>query len=270
MAIDSRIAFLGGGNMAEALIKGMLAAGVAKADQMLVTDVSADRLAHLQKAYGITVPQGNKDAVTRAGIAILCVKPQTMDHVLKEIADVAGRDKLVISIAAGVTIARIEKALAGGTRVIRVMPNTPALVLSGAAGLAAGSASTASDMMTAQQIFGAVGRAVVVEEKLLDAVTGLSGSGPAYVFTIIEALADAGVKAGIPRELALELSAQTVYGAAKMVLETHEHPGRLREKVTSPGGTTVEGLHMLEKGKLRETLMNAVEAATARSKELGK
>jgi pyrroline-5-carboxylate reductase len=125
-------------------------------------------------------------------------------------------------------------------------------------------------MMTAQQIFGAVGRAVVVEEKLMDAVTGLSGSGPAYVFTIIEALTDAGVKAGIPRPLALELSAQTVYGAAKMVLETHEHPGKLRDMVTSPGGTTIEGLHMLEKGRLRATLMNAVEAATARSKELGK
>jgi pyrroline-5-carboxylate reductase len=268
--IDQKIAFLGGGNMAEALIKGMLAAGVANANQMLVMDVSADRLAHLQKTFGIVVSQGNKDAVTRAGIILLCVKPQVMEQVLKEISDVAGKDKLVISIAAGVTVARIEKALADGTRVIRVMPNTPALVLSGAAGIAAGSTSTASDMMTAQQIFGAVGRAVVVEEKLMDAVTGLSGSGPAYVFTIIEALADAGVKAGIPRELALELSAQTVYGAAKMVLETHEHPGKLRDKVTSPGGTTLEGLHALEKGKLRETLLHAVEAATARSKELGK
>jgi len=270
MALDQKIAFLGGGNMAEALIKGLLAAGVAKADQLLVTDISADRLAHLQKTYGITVARDNKDAVSRAGIILLCVKPQTMDHVLKELADVAGKDKLVISIAAGVTIARIEKVLTSGPRVIRVMPNTPALVLSGAAGLAPGSTSTVTDMMTAQQIFGAVGRAVVVEEKLMDAVTGLSGSGPAYVFTIIEALADAGVKAGIPKDLALELSAQTVYGAAKMVLETHENPGKLRDKVTSPGGTTVEGLHMLTKGKLRETLMDAVEAATARSKELGK
>jgi len=270
MAIDSKIAFLGGGNMAEALIKGMLAAGVAKAEQVFVSDLSADRLEQLKKTYGIITQKSNCDAVAQAGIVMLCVKPQVMDLVLKEISDVADKDKLVISIAAGVTIARIEKALAEGTRVIRVMPNTPALVLSGAAGLAPGSTSTVSDMMTAQQIFGAVGRAVVVEEKLLDAVTGLSGSGPAYVFTIIEALADAGVKAGIPRELALELSAQTVYGAAKMVLETHEQPGRLREKVTSPGGTTVEGLLMLEKGKLRETLMNAVEAATARSRELGK
>lgn len=270
MAIETKIAFLGGGNMAEALIKGMLAAGVAKADQMLVSDVSNERLEQLNKTYGIVIQRSNRDAATQAGIILLCVKPQIIDVVLSKIEPVANREKLVISIAAGVTIARIEKMLTKKPRVIRVMPNTPALVLSGAAGLAAGSTSTVSDMMTAQQIFGAVGRAVVVEEKLMDAVTGLSGSGPAYVFTIIEALADAGVKAGIPRELALELSAQTVYGAAKMVLETHEHPGRLREKVTSPGGTTVEGLHMLEKGKLRETLMHAVEAATARSKELGK
>ena len=270
MAIDNKIAFLGGGNMAEALIKGMLAAGVAKADQMLVSDVSNERLEQLNKTYGIVIQRSNKDAATQAGIILLCVKPQIIDVVLSKIEPVAGKDKLVISIAAGVTIARIEKMLTNKPRVIRVMPNTPALVLSGAAGLAAGSTSTVSDMMTAQRIFGAVGRAVVVEEKLMDAVTGLSGSGPAYVFTIIEALADAGAKAGIPRELALELSAQTVYGAAKMVLETHEQPGKLRDKVTSPGGTTVEGLHMLTKGKLRETIMDAVEAAAARSKELGK
>ena len=149
------------------------------------------------------------------------------------------------------------------------MPNTPALVLAGAAALAAGKTATAADVAIAQQIFGAVGRAVVVEEKLMDAVTGLSGSGPAYVFMIIDALSDAGVKAGLPRQLALELAAQTVYGAAKMVLETKEHPGKLRDMVTSPGGTTIEGLHALEKGKLRAALMNAVEAATARSKELG-
>jgi len=270
MALDQKIAFLGGGNMAEALIKGMLSAGVAKADRMMVSDISADRLALLQKTYGVAAIHGNKDAVEQAGIILLCVKPQVMDRVLQEIEPAADQEKLVISIAAGVTISRIEKMLTKKPRIIRVMPNTPALVLSGAAGLAAGTSSTVTDMMTAQQIFGAVGRAVVVEEKLMDAVTGLSGSGPAYVFTIIEALTDAGVKAGIPRPLALELSAQTVYGAAKMVLETHEHPGKLRDMVTSPGGTTIEGLHMLEKGKLRATLMNAVEAATARSKELGK
>jgi pyrroline-5-carboxylate reductase len=270
MALDSKIAFLGGGNMAEALIKGMLASGVVKADQVLVNDVSADRLEHLKKTYGIIINKSLRDAASGADIVLLCVKPQVIDAVLTKIAPVADKTKLVISIAAGVTIAAIEKVLTAGPRVIRVMPNTPALVLAGAAGLAAGSRATQDDMGLAQRIFDAVGRSVVVEEKLLDAVTGLSGSGPAYVFMIIDALSDAGVKAGLPRPLALELAAQTVYGAAKMVLETGEHPGRLRDMVTSPGGTTIEGLHALEKGKLRATLMNAVEAATARSKELGK
>jgi pyrroline-5-carboxylate reductase len=167
-------------------------------------------------------------------------------------------------------ISRIEKALTGGPRVVRVMPNTPALVLEGAAALSSGSRATQEDMVLVQQIFGAVGRAVVVDEKLMDAVTGLSGSGPAYVFTIIEALSDAGVKAGIPRQLSLELAAQTVLGAAKMVVETKEHPGKLRDMVTSPGGTTIAGFHELEKGRLRAVLMNAVEAAAARSRELGK
>lgn len=270
MTIDQKIAFLGGGNMAEALIKGMLAAGVVKSDGMIVNDVSPDRMAYLEKSFGIKAQSSQKDAVTAAGIILLCVKPQIIDAVLAKIEPVIDATKLVISIAAGVTIARIEKVLASGTRVIRVMPNTPALVLSGAAGIAAGKSATVTDIMTAQSIFGAVGRAVVVEEKLMDAVTGLSGSGPAYVFTIIEALSDAGVKQGIPRALSLELAAQTVYGAAKMVLETGEHPGKLRDMVTSPGGTTIEGLHALEKGKLRAVLMNAVEAATLRSKELGK
>jgi pyrroline-5-carboxylate reductase len=193
-----------------------------------------------------------------------------MDRVLGDIAPAADTSKLVISIAAGITIGRIEKLLTGNPRVIRVMPNTPALVLAGAAGIAAGTSAGKDDLDIAQEIFNAVGRAVVVEEKLMDAVTGLSGSGPAYVFMIIDALSDAGVKAGLPRPLALELAAQTVFGSAKMVLETKEHPAKLRDMVTSPGGTTIEGLHALEKGKLRATLMNAVEAATARSRELGK
>ncbi len=270
MALDKKIAFLGGGNMAEALIKGLIAAGTAKPDHILVTDVSPDRLAHLRKTYGIIIQKSNPDAAREAGIVILSVKPQVIERVLGEVASVVDDEKLVISIAAGVAIAKIEKALKDGSRVVRVMPNTPALVLAGAAGLAGGKHATSEDLALAQNIFNSVGRAVVVEEKLMDAVTGLSGSGPAYVFMIIDALSDAGVKAGLPRQLALELAAQTVYGSAKMVLETKEHPGKLRDMVTSPGGTTIEGLHALEKGKLRATLMNAVEAATARSKELGK
>ncbi|MGC1456078.1 MAG: pyrroline-5-carboxylate reductase [Nitrospirota bacterium] len=269
MLTDKKIAFLGGGNMAEALIKGLIVGGAAKPDHLLVSDVSADRLAHLLKTYGIA-QKGNVEAAREADIIILSVKPQVIERVLVEIAAVVDDRKLVISIAAGIVIAKIEKALKGSAHVVRVMPNTPALVLAGAAALAGGKNATSDDLALAQSIFDSVGRAVIVEEKLMDAVTGLSGSGPAYVFMIIDALSDAGVKAGLPRPLALELAAQTVYGAAKMVLETKEHPGKLRDMVTSPGGTTIEGLHALEKGKLRATLMNAVEAATARSRELGK
>lgn len=204
-----------------------------------------------------------------AGIIILSVKPQVIEKVLAEIAPVVDDKKLIISIAAGVSLAKIENALKKGSRVVRVMPNTPALVLAGVAALTRGNSATNEDVSFAKVIFDSVGRSVVVDEKLMDAVTGLSGSGPAYVFMIIDALSDAGVKVGLPRQLALELAAQTVYGSAKMVLETKEHPAKLRDMVTSPGGTTIEGLHALEKGKLRATLMNAVEAATARSKELG-
>jgi pyrroline-5-carboxylate reductase len=270
MTIDKKIAFLGGGNMAEALIKGLLAAGAARPDQISATDVSADRLEHLKKTYGIIIHKNNLEAAHEAEVILLSVKPQVIERVMHEIAVETDEKKLVISIAAGVTIAKIEAALGINARVVRVMPNTPALVLAGAAALAGGQNASSDDLALAQGIFNSVGRAVIVEEKLMDAVTGLSGSGPAYVFTIIEALSDAGVKAGLPRPLALELAAQTVYGAAKMVLETKEHPGKLRDMVTSPGGTTIEGLHALEKGKLRATLMNAVEAATARSRELGK
>jgi pyrroline-5-carboxylate reductase len=267
--LNDIIAFLGGGNMAEALIKGLISAGTAKPDRILATDISADRLDYLRKSYGIIIQKTNIDAYREADVVILSVKPQVMDKVLAELAS-GDNKKLVISIAAGVPITKIEKALGEKARVIRVMPNTPALVLAGAAGVAGGKNASADDLALAQLIFNSVGRSVIVDEKLMDAVTGLSGSGPAYVFMIIDALSDAGVKAGLPRNLALELAAQTVYGSAKMVLETGEHPGKLRDMVTSPGGTTIEGLHALEKGQLRATLMNAVEAATARSKELGK
>jgi pyrroline-5-carboxylate reductase len=270
MAINGKIAFLGGGNMAEALIKGLIAAGTAKADQIMVMDVSADRLAHLKNTYGISAAKSNAEAAREVGVIILSVKPQVIEKVLTEISLVVDDKKLVISIAAGIDLAKIEKSLRETSHVVRVMPNAPALVLAGAAALSAGKNVTSDDLALAESIFNSVGRAVVVDEKLMDAVTGLSGSGPAYVFMIIDALSDAGVKAGLPRPLALELAAQTVYGSAKMVLETKEHPGKLRDMVTSPGGTTIEGLHTLEKGKLRATLMNAVEAATARSKELGK
>lgn len=270
MTIQKRIAFIGGGNMAEALIKGMLAAGTMPPDRVMVSDISAERLEHLRTTYGIIVLKNNREAIGEPGILVLCVKPQVMEKVLAELGPAVHENTLIISVAAGVTISAIEKALGGPHRVVRVMPNTPALVLAGAAALAPGKNATQADLAAAQEILSSVGRAVVVEERLMDAVTGLSGSGPAYVFTFIEALADAGVEAGLTRQLALELSAQTVLGAAKMVVETKEHPGKLRDMVTSPGGTTIAGLHALEEGNFRATVMNAVVAATARSKELGK
>lgn len=269
MAIDKKIAFLGGGNMAEALIKGMLSADVTTSGQMIVSDVSSSRLTYLKSKYRLSITARNSDAVREADVVLLCVKPQMIDEVLAEIAPLAHGSKLVISIAAGVPIARIEHALTGKPRVIRVMPNTPALVLSGASGISPGSTVTDADKALAEEIFGAVGRVVSVEEKLMDAVTGLSGSGPAYVFLFIEALADGGVKAGLPRAVALELAVQTVLGSARMALETKDHPAKLRDMVASPGGTTIAGLHELEKGKFRAVLMSAVEAATKRSKELG-
>lgn len=269
MALDKKIAFLGGGNMAEALIKGMLSADVATSGQMIVSDVSSGRLTYLKNKYRLSITARNSDAVRDADVVLLCVKPQMIDEVLAEIAPLAHASKLIISIAAGVPLARIEQALPGKPRVVRVMPNTPALVLSGASGIAPGRTATDADRALAEEIFGAVGRVVTVEEKLMDAVTGLSGSGPAYVFTFIEALADGGVKAGLPRAVAMELAVQTVLGSSRMVLETKEHPASLRDRVASPGGTTIAGLHELEKGKFRAVLMSAVEAATKRSRELG-
>jgi pyrroline-5-carboxylate reductase len=193
-----------------------------------------------------------------------------MEAALKGIAASVDQTKTIISIAAGTTIAFVAGRLPAKARIIRVMPNTPALVLAGAAGIAKGEYATAQDLQIAEAIFSAMGKAVVVEEKHLDAVTGLSGSGPAYVFLFIEALADGGVKMGLPRDVATLLAAQTVLGAAKMLLEGGRHPAELKDLVASPGGTTIAGLHALERGGLRGIVMEAVEAATSRSKELGK
>jgi pyrroline-5-carboxylate reductase len=212
----------------------------------------------------------NAAAAREAQIVILSVKPQAMNKLLDEIAGALDDTKLVISIAAGVPIAAIERKVGHGVRIVRTMPNTPALVGAGATALSAGEHATQEDLRQAKALFDAVGRAVIVDEELLDAVTGLSGSGPAYIFLIIEALSDAGVKVGLARQQAQELAAQTVLGSAKLLIDTGEHPGRLKDQVTSPGGTAIAGLHTLEAGGLRTTLMDAVEAATRRSKELGK
>ena len=270
MALGQTIAFIGAGNMAEALVKGLLRAKVATPQEIICTDRRAERGPELTHRYGVRFGQDNLAAVKEAGIIVLSVKPQVMEKVLAEIGPALDASKLVISIAAGIPIVAIERKVGHGVRVIRTMPNTPALVGAGATALSPGEHATEADLQQAKALFDAIGMSVVVDEPLLDAVTGLSGSGPAYVFLFIEALADGGVKAGLARAQAQELAAQTVFGSAKLLIETGEHPGRLKDQVTSPGGTAIAGLHTLEAGGLRTTLMNAVEAATNRSRELGK
>jgi pyrroline-5-carboxylate reductase len=269
MKLSQTIGFLGTGNMAEALIKGLTAAGLVEAKQVWGSDPRRERAAEMAERYGIHTTTHNEDVVRHAEIVILSVAPPPLLQVCDEIAPHLKPGALVISIAAGMPLAALERRLPERTRIGRTMPNTPALVGAGATAISGGAHATADDLEIARHIFDAVGKTITVDEEQLDAVTGLSGSGPAYVFLIIEALSDAGVKMGLSRYNALALSAQTVLGSAKLLLETNEHPGRLKDMVTSPGGTAIAGLHTLEAGGLRTTLINAVEAATRRSRELG-
>lgn len=262
------LGFIGGGNMASALIKGLIHSGF-PAGQIFVSDVDADRLKALAEKHGVQVSTVNLDVVLKCDVIVLSVKPQVIDRVLATIGKDVRPEQLVVSVAAGVPIAAMEARFPPGTRVVRTMPNTPATVDAGATAISAGSSATGDDLAVARAMFSAVGRVVTLDESLLDAVTGLSGSGPAYVMLMIEALADGGVKVGLHRDTALLLAAQTVYGSAKLLLETGEHPGRLKDMVTSPGGTAIAGLHTLESGGLRRTLIDAVEAATNRAAQLG-
>jgi pyrroline-5-carboxylate reductase len=264
-----RIGFVGGGSMAGALIRGLLHSATVTPQQIRASDVKPERLAELERTYKIETTSDNEALVRWADVIVLAVKPQIVDRVLGAIAAGLNEGDLVISVAAGVPIEAIEARLPEQARVIRSMPNTAAIALAGATAIAPGSHATADDVDVARGLFDAVGRCVVLDESLLDAVTGLSGSGPAYIMLMIEALADGGVKVGLGRDTALLLAAQTVYGAAKLQLETGEHPGRLKDMVTSPGGTAIAGLHTLESGGLRKTLIDAVESATNRSAELG-
>ncbi len=267
--LDKTIAFLGAGNMAEALIKGLLRAGIARPDSVIATGRRSEKIEELQRTYGVRTTMDNVAAAREADVVVLSVKPQALDKVLVQVAPVVDPRKLVISVAAGVPIAAMERRLGAGARIIRTMPNTPSLVGAGACALSRGEHASDEDLAVATRIFQAVGITTVVDENLLDAVTGLSGSGPAYIFLVIEALSDAGVKVGLPRYTAQKLAAQTVLGSAQLLIETGTHPGQLKDQVTSPGGTAIAGLHTLEAGGLRTTLINAVEAATRRAKELG-
>jgi pyrroline-5-carboxylate reductase len=264
------IGVIGAGNMAEALIRGLVRGGHVAAKNVVASAPRAERRDELAAAYGIRVIADNRAVARESNLCLLATKPQILDKVLREVGDQWRPGTLVISVAAGVDTETIEAAVDPGVRVVRAMPNTPALVGAGATAIAAGKRASEADLATARAIFDAVGITVVLDEHHLDAVTGLSGSGPAYIFLILEALADAGVKVGLSRRNAQRLAAQTVMGSAKMLLETDEHVGHLKDMVTSPGGTAIAGLHTLEEGGLRTTLINAVETATKRARELGR
>jgi pyrroline-5-carboxylate reductase len=263
-----RWGFLGSGRMAAALIRGMLRAGTATPDAISASDPLELPRAALAKETGITVTDSNSAVARRSDVIVLAVKPQSMPHVLEHLRRDLTPEHLVVSIAAGVSMATLATGLNDHARIIRVMPNTPALLGEGASAYCLGEHARPGDEAIVRSCFEAVGRAFRVPESLLDAVTGLSGSGPAFVYVMIEALSDGGVRVGLPRDIATALAAQTVLGAARMVLETGEHPGVLKDQVASPGGTTIAGLHALERAGFRAALMDAVEAATRRSAEL--
>ncbi len=270
MLKDKKISIIGTGNMGEAIVSGLISSESTNPENIICTDVRDDKIKSVKDKYGVVTTKNNIEAVEASEIVIYAVKPQIIASVLKETASCLDMSKLIISIAAGVPLVAIESCLKKELRLIRVMPNIAAFVKESASVLAAGKHATKDDVKLAMAIFDSMGKSIFIEENILmDAITGLSGSGPAYIFLIVEALADAGVKMGLSREDALFLSSQTVLGAAKLLIETKEHPGRLKDMVTSPGGTAIAGIHTLEKGGLRTTLINAVEVATKRSKELG-
>lgn len=264
-----KLAIIGCGKMGSALIGGVVESGVIAAENIQAFDAYLPAVEQLVEARGVVAAESPEKAVEVAEVVLVCVKPGDVAS-LGGLLRAASGSKLVISIAAGVTLKSMVECFGERHRLVRVMPNTPALVGAGVAGIAPASGVTPEDLGLVERVFASVGRVIEVPERLMDAVTGLSGSGPAYVYTVIEALADGGVLMGLPREAALEAAAQTVLGAARMVLETGMHPGQLRDEVTSPGGTTAAGLEALEKGGLRVSLVAAVRAASERSAELGK
>jgi pyrroline-5-carboxylate reductase len=268
--LTARIGVIGAGKIGAAIARGVIRAALVSKDQVMASDVSAPLRQAIASELGIEATPDNGALCEFADTVVLAVKPQVVDGVAREIAEKIGSAKLLVSVAAGVPLSRIEAQLASGARVVRVMPNLPCVVGAGAAGYAPGAHATADDLEQVGSILNSFGVALPVEEKDLDAVTGLSGSGPAYVFLFMEALADGGVQAGLARNVALKLAMQTVYGAARMALESTKHLGELKDEVASPGGTTIAGIHSLEQRGFRGTVMEAVVNATKRSQELGK
>jgi pyrroline-5-carboxylate reductase len=264
------IGIIGAGNMGEILIRGLIQSKKADKKDILASDMNQERLEYISKSYGIRTTGSNAELMKKASIIIISVKPQNIDELLEELSTSSHEEHLFISIAAGVTADKIALKMHHQSGIIRAMPNAPASVLAGITALYPGRNVSPADLQRAMSIFECVGKAVVIKnEALMDVVTGLSGSGPAFVFLMIESLSDAGVQLGISRKESSLLAAQTVYGAAKMLLETGKHPSELKDVVATPGGTTFAGLKMLEKGNFRSTIMDAVEAATFRSRELG-
>jgi pyrroline-5-carboxylate reductase len=270
LMLKEKIGIVGAGKIGSAIVRGIIGAGLVARDQVMASDVSDALRQSVAQELGIQVTADNGEVCDFADSVILAVKPQIVDSVAKEIAKKLGKARLLVSVAAGVPPSRLEANLAQGARVVRVMPNIPCIVGAGAAGYAGGAHATAGDMEKVGLILNSFGIALPVEEKYLDAVTGLSGSGPAYVFLFIESLTDGGVQVGLSREVALKLALQTVYGSARMALESGKHLAELRDEVTSPGGTTIAGLYALEQKGFRGTVMDAVVSATRRSQELGK
>lgn len=269
MSLGKRLAFIGAGSMTEALVTGILKAGLASPKDLCATDIRPDRREHLRSRYGIHTGADNRDAAAWGEVVVVSVEPQDLDFVLDEIRPALRIESVLISVAAGYPIARIAARLKSDCAIVRAMPNTPSSILAGVTALAFADHHRASTETLATRLFEAVGSVVVVDETLMDAVTGVSGSGPAYVYVMIEALADGGVLMGLPRPTAERLAAQTVLGAAKMLIDTGEHPGRLKDRVASPAGTTIAGIEQLEAGRFRAALMSAVEAAVTRSRMLG-
>lgn len=266
---NNTVGFIGAGNMAEALISSMIKSGVCNPERIWASDVNADRGQILKDKYNINFSVDNKILVNEADYLIYAVKPFMMGQVLSEVSPFIKKEQVQVSIAAGISLSFIEGHFPEGVPVVRVMPNTPSLVGAGASAYAVGKAVSPEAENKVKEILDSAGVSVKVQEHLIDSVTGLSGSGPAYVFLIIEALADAGVKAGLPRDTSVLLAAQTLLGSAKMVLETGEHTAKLKDMVTTPAGTTIAALHVLEQGKLRAVLMDAVTASVERARELG-
>lgn len=273
--LDSKLGLIGGGVMGEALLSRLVAAKVYQSAEVIVSEVQAERRSYLTQKYGVQVTAANQEVVNSGAQAVLlAVKPQIFAAIATELTQVLNLQAsksppVIISILAGVKLSQLEAAFAG-LPVIRAMPNTPATVGAGITAISLGCHTNDTHKQIAEQLFGCVGEVVEVAETLMDAVTGLSGSGPAYVAMIVEALADGGVAVGLPREVAQKLALSTVKGTAQLLQETNMHPAELKDRVTSPGGTTIAGVSALEQGGLRSALIGAVQAATKRSQELGK